>query len=135
MAKQETLVLIKPDAVERNIIGKIITIYEENGLKVQRIRHVRPIKPLAQEHYIEHKNKPFFPDLITYITRNHVVALVIEGDNAIERVRELNGSTNPNEAKEGTIRNLYALSKNENSVHASDSVESAKREIALWFPS
>lgn len=130
---EQTLVLIKPDAVERNLIGRILSIYEENNLKITDIKYLSATKDLAIEHYIEHKGRPYFDSLISYITRSPIVALIIEGENAISKVRELNGATSPTEAKLHTIRSKYALSKNENSVHASDSKESAKREISIWF--
>lgn len=131
---ERSLVLIKPDAVERNLIGKIVSIYEENHLKIVSIKSIKPSKNIAESHYEEHKGKPYFEELINYITRSSIVALVVEGEDAIKKVRTLNGCTNPKEAQEGTIRNLYALSKNENSVHGSDCAESAKREISIWFP-
>lgn len=130
---QQSLVLIKPDAIERNLIGKIIDKYESNDLTIKDIKKVKVSRDLAEKHYAEHSKKPFFEELITYITRCEIVAMIIEGPNAVDRVRQINGSTNPTEAKEGTIRAMYALSKGENSVHASDSVDNAQREIDLWF--
>ncbi|MEF9953309.1 nucleoside-diphosphate kinase [Clostridium sp.] len=130
---QQTLVLIKPDAVERNHIGNIISKYENEGLKVVALKMVTASSEIATKHYEEHAEKPFFKDLLTYITRSPIVAMILEGDDAIEKVRTINGSTDPKEAAEGTIRNLYAVSKSENSVHASDSIESATREISIWF--
>lgn len=131
---ERSLVLIKPDAVERNLIGKILSIYEENDLKIVSIKGIKAPKAIAELHYEEHKGRPYFEELIDYITRSPIVALVLEGEDAIKNVRKLNGCTNPNEAQDGTIRKLYALSKNENSVHGSDCSESAKREINIWFP-
>lgn len=130
---EKTLVLIKPDAVERNLIGAITKIYEENNLKVVNLKLEKISKELAKEHYKEHEGKEFYNDLIKYITRSPLVAMVLEGENAIAKVRELNGKTNPKEAKERTIRSLYAINGSENSVHSSDSIESAEREIKLWF--
>lgn len=130
---ETTLVLIKPDAVERNLIGRILSIYETNNLKIKDIKYVLPSKEIAIEHYKEHEGRPYFDSLISYITRSPIVALILEGENAISKVREINGATSPTEAKENTIRAKFALSKNENSVHASDSKESAKREIKIWF--
>lgn len=130
---EKTLVLIKPDAVERNYVGKILGLYEENGLKIVDLKMLTATEELAKKHYAEHVEKPFFPELLTYITRSPIVALILEGENAIAKVREINGSTDPKEAAEGTVRNLYAVSKSENSVHASDSAESAEREMTIWF--
>lgn len=133
MAIQKSLVLIKPDAVERNLIGKILNMYEENGLKITALKMEQITIDFAEEHYREHIGKSFFRSLISYITRSPLVALVLEGDNAIEKIRKINGATNPEVAEEGTVRKRFAIDKTENSVHASDSVESANREIALWF--
>lgn len=130
---EKSLVLIKPDAVERNIIGEIISRYEENDLKIVDLKMKKISKEFAYKHYEEHIGKGFFKELIEFITRSSLCALILEGENAIEKVRGINGSTNPKEAKEGTIRNLYAKNKTENCVHASDSRDSAKREINLWF--
>lgn len=130
---EKTLVLIKPDAYERGLSEDILNIYKENGLQIVKMKTLQATKEIASNHYVEHKEKPYFKELIAYITRSPIIAIILEGENAISRVREINGSTNPLEAKDGTIRKLYALSKNENSVHASDSLESAKREIGIWF--
>lgn len=130
---ERSLVLIKPDAVEKNIIGKIISMYEENDLKVVNLKMEKISKELATEHYEEHSGKGFFESLIDFITRGPLCALIVEGENAIEKIRKINGSTNPETAEEGTIRKLYASSNAENCVHASDSLESAQREINLWF--
>lgn len=131
---ETSLVLIKPDAVERNLIGNIIKIYESNNLKINNIKIISATKNMAETHYEEHKGRPYFDDLIKYITRSPIVAISIEGENAISKIRELNGNTDPSSANIGTIRQLYALNKNENSVHASDSESSAKRELSIWFP-
>lgn len=132
---EKSLVLIKPDAVERRLIGSIIHEYERNGLKIEKLKLMQADEALAEEHYAEHKGKSFFDDLVAFITRSPVVAMVISGDQAISRVREINGATRPEEAAPNTIRAVYALSMSENSVHASDSKESAEREIAIWFNS
>lgn len=131
---EKTLVLIKPDAVERNLVGRILTYYEDKGLKILALRMEKVNKSFAEEHYKEHKGKSFFKELIDYITRSPLCALVLEGQDAVEKVREINGSTKPEDQKEGTIRKAYALSITENSVHSSDSVENANKEIKLWFP-
>lgn len=130
---EKTLVLIKPDAVERNLIGNIIALYEKKSLKVTALKMVQTSQDLAKEHYYEHEGRPYFDGLIAYITRSPLVALVLEGDSAIKTVREINGKTNPRDAEEGTVRKLYGIDNSLNSVHASDSLESAEREIKLWF--
>lgn len=131
---EKSLVLIKPDAVEKNLIGKILAHYEDKGLKIIKLRMGKVSKSFAENHYYEHRSKSFYPDLIKFITRDKICALVLEGDNAVKIIREINGDTNPEKAAEGTIRKLYALNQQENCVHASDSIESAIREIELWFP-
>lgn len=131
---EKTLVLIKPDAMERKLMGNIISIYEQRGLHISAIKIIRPSVEIAKEHYFEHKDKPFFESLVSYITRGEVCALVIEGDNAIATVRKINGATDPFNAELGSVRGRYGLSKSENTVHSSDSVESAEREIKIWFP-
>lgn len=130
---EKSLVIIKPDAVRKNIIGTIIGIYEGHGLKVNNIKMGLVKEDLAKEHYKEHEGKDFYLPLLKFITSGPVVVMILEGDNAIEKIREINGATNPINAKEGTIRNLYADNNKENCVHASDSLESSKREIKLWF--
>jgi nucleoside-diphosphate kinase len=130
-----SLVLIKPDAIEKNIVGKIISKYEENNLKVIRLKMVTISKEFAEEHYKEHLGKDFYISLIEFITRGPLCAIVLEGENAIERIRKINGSTDPKKAKKGTIRRMHGKNSRENCVHASDSLESAKREIELWFSS
>lgn len=131
---EKSLVLIKPDAVEKNLIGKIITHYEDEGLKIIALKMQNVSEEVAEKHYSEHKGKIFYDDLITFITRSPICALVIQGEESIQRIRKINGTTDPTKAEEGTIRRLYALNKSENCVHASDSLESAIREIELWFP-
>ncbi|MGL4849624.1 MAG: nucleoside-diphosphate kinase [Clostridium sp.] len=130
---ERSLILIKPDGVEKKVIGKIISIYEKENLEIKELKLLRASEDIAKKHYEEHKEKPFFNDLIQFITRNPICAMIIEGEDAIKKVRELNGDTNPSKAKEGTIRNLYGDSIGENCVHSSDSVESAEREIKIWF--
>jgi nucleoside-diphosphate kinase len=131
---ERTLVLIKPDAVERSLIGQIIAIYERKGLGIAALRMLTPSREIAETHYHEHKEKPFFKELVAFLTRGKLCAMIIEGDNAIKTVRKINGATDPAEAETGTIRGRFALSKSENMVHASDSAESAAREIKIWFP-
>ncbi|MGL5577468.1 MAG: nucleoside-diphosphate kinase [Sarcina sp.] len=128
---EKCLVLIKPDAVERNLVGKILDMYEESDLRITNLNMEQVSKEKATKHYEEHIGRAYFNELITYITRSPLVSLVLEGENAITKVRALNGATkNP---ADGTIRAKYGLSITENSVHASDSNESAKREISIWF--
>lgn len=130
---EKSLVLIKPDGMEKNIIGKIISMYEEANLKVIELRMMTINKEFAMKHYKEHRGKSFFEELINFITRGPLCALILEGDNAIDKIRKINGATNPKKADKGTIRALYGKDSTENCVHASDSVESANREVELWF--
>ena len=131
---ERTLVLIKPDAMKRKLMGEIISVYEKSYLHIAAIKLTKATIDMAEEHYEEHKEKSFFSELIDYITSTEVCALIIEGDNAVEEVRKLNGATDPKDADPSSIRAKYALSKSENSVHASDSINSAEREIIIWFP-
>ncbi|WP_432403729.1 nucleoside-diphosphate kinase [Wukongibacter sp. M2B1] len=130
---ERTLVLIKPDAVKRNIIGKIIDIYEENGLYIENLKMISPTRRILENHYDEHREKPFFEELIDSLSDKILVAMIIKGDEAISRVRKINGATDPVKAEEGTIRNLYAKSIRHNTVHGSSDLESAEREIRIWF--
>ncbi len=131
---EETLVLIKPDGVKRQICGEILTRYERKGLIIKAMKLLQTPKELAQEHYAEHKDKPFFGELVDFITSGPVLAFVLAGENAVTSVRTINGATNPVDATPGSIRGDYALTMDSNVVHASDSVDSAAREIHLWFP-
>lgn len=131
---EETLVLIKPDGVKRQICGEILTRYERKGLIIKSMKLLQTPKELAQEHYAEHKDKPFFSELVDFITSGPVLAFVLAGKNAVTSVRTINGATNPVDATPGSIRGDYALTMDSNVVHASDSVDSAAREIHLWFP-
>lgn len=130
---ERTLVMIKPDGVQRNLIGKVISIFEENGLRVVALKKLRLSKEQAKAFYIVHRERPFYEDLTNYMCSGPIVAMVLEGESAIARVREIMGATDPKEAKEGTIRKLYGLDKEKNTVHGSDSPESAQREIAFFF--
>jgi nucleoside-diphosphate kinase len=131
---ERTLVLVKPDAVRRGLIGEILGRYERKGLRVVAM-DLRVIdSALADAHYAEHVDKSFYPPLREFITGGPLVALVLEGDSAIDVVRAMNGATDARKAAPGTVRGDLALSTSENLVHASDSPESAKREIDLWFP-
>ena len=131
---ERTLVIIKPDAMERKLMGEIISVYEKRGFNITAIKITKPTKDFAGKHYQEHTGRPFFEKLVNYITRGAVCAMIIEGTDAVSLIRKINGATDPMEADAGSIRGRYALSKTENSVHSSDSAESAEREIRLWFP-
>ena len=133
MAIEQTLSIIKPDAVKKNVIGKIITRFEENGLHLVAGKLIHLTDALASGFYAEHDGKPFFNDLKNFMTSGPVFIQVLEGDNAIQKNRELMGATNPQEAAEGTIRADFAKSIDANAVHGSDSLVSAKREIEYFF--
>ncbi|NPA49509.1 MAG: nucleoside-diphosphate kinase [Thermodesulfobacteria bacterium] len=133
MAVERTLSMIKPDGVSRNIIGEVLSFFEKGGLRIVAMKMLRLTKEQAQEFYVVHKDKPFYDELTDYMSSGPIVALVLEGENAISRCREIMGATDPAEAAEGTIRKTFALSKGENTVHGSDSPESAAREIAFFF--
>ncbi|MCD7780834.1 MAG: nucleoside-diphosphate kinase [Candidatus Gastranaerophilales bacterium] len=130
---ERTFVAIKPDGVKRNLIGRIITKFEEKGYKLIGLKLLLPTLEMAEKHYAEHKGKPFYPRLIEYITSGPIVAMVIQGDNVIAESRRMMGSTKPEEAEAGTIRFEYAINKEYNIIHGSDSPESAEREIAIYF--
>lgn len=125
--------MIKPDGVERNLIGKVINFFEERGLKVITLKKVRLSKKQAQAFYIVHKDKPFYESLTDYMSSGSIVAMVLEGERAIQKVREIMGATDPKEAEEGTIRKLFGLDKEKNTVHGSDSPDSAQKEISFFF--
>lgn len=133
MSVQRTLVLCKPDAVQRGLVGRIVSRFEDKGLKIVGMKMLTVGEALAHEHYQEHAAKPFFSELVSFITSSPIVALAIEGDNAVEVVRGLMGATNPQNAAPGTIRGDFGLNLTKNLVHGSDSVASATREIALFF--
>ena len=130
---ERTFSIIKPDATKRNITGKINSLIEDNGLRIIAQKRIRLEKSQAEDFYKIHKDKPFFNDLVDYMTSEPVVLQVLESENAVNKYREIMGATNPKEAKEGTIRNLYALDVQENSVHGSDSNENANIEIKFFF--
>ncbi|AKO45376.1 nucleoside-diphosphate kinase [[Haemophilus] ducreyi] len=130
---QQTLCLIKPDATQRNLIGKIISYLENAGLKIKAIKKLQLTQAQAEKFYLEHQDKPFFASLVEFMISAPIVAIVLEGENAIAHYRELMGATNPEQREAGTIRALYAISNQENSVHGSDSETSAKREIDYFF--
>ena len=128
-----TLSIIKPDAVERNLIGQIVSIFEKNSLIIHSIKKIILSKKMAEDFYFVHKERPFFNDLCTYMSSGPVVVMVLEGDNAVVKNREIMGATNPKDSAKGTIRNLYGISLDKNSVHGSDSKENAKIEIDFFF--
>ncbi|MCD4524475.1 nucleoside-diphosphate kinase [Nocardioides sp. cx-173] len=129
-----TLVLLKPDTVRRGLVGQVLSRFEAKGLRIVAMEHRHIDASTADEHYAEHVEKAFYPDLREFITSGPLVALVLEGDSAVEVVRALNGATDGRAAAPGTIRGDLSLSNRENLVHGSDSDESAAREIAIWFP-
>ena len=134
MAAERTLVQIKPDAMRRGLAGEILARFERQGLELRAARLVEVDRRLAEEHYAEHAEKPFYGELVEFITSGPTLALVLEGEGAIARVRATMGATNPADATPGSIRGDLALSMPDNLVHGSDARESAAREIALWFP-
>lgn len=132
--EERTLVLIKPDAVRRGLVGEIIGRFERKGLRIEAMVLRAMDGALADEHYAEHLTKPFYPPLREFMTSGPLVAMIMSGDQAVEVARAMVGATDARRAAPGTIRGDLALSNRENLVHASDSADSVKREIALWFP-
>jgi nucleoside-diphosphate kinase len=133
MSLERTLILVKPDAVQRGLAGKIVGRLEARGLTLRAARLLKVDRELAEQHYAEHRKKPFFGELVEFITSAPTLALVVEGEAAVAVVRTTIGATNPVEAAPGTIRGDLALAMPDNLVHGSDSPESAEREIGLWF--
>jgi nucleoside-diphosphate kinase len=133
MNTERTLVLCKPDTVQRQLVGRVISRLEEKGLKIVGLKMLRVDEDLARQQYQEHVEEIFFSDLVSFITASPVVAIVAEGNNAVEVVRRLIGATNPQDAAAGTIRGDFGLNLTKNMVHGSDSLGSAKRELALFF--
>ena len=133
MTVQRTFSIIKPDATRRNLTGKINAVIEENGLRIVAQRRVRLTTEQAQAVYDVHAGKPFYDELVAFMTSEPVVVQVLEGENAVAHYREVMGATNPEKAAEGTIRKMFAVSMGENSVHGSDSEENAAREIGFFF--
>jgi nucleoside-diphosphate kinase len=129
-----TLILVKPDAFARGLTGEIIARFERKGLRIVALRHMRMDTELASKHYAEHEGKPFFGELVEFITSGPLVAMVLEGYEAVAAARQVIGATNPLEASPGSIRGDFALEVGQNMVHGSDSNESAAREAALFFP-
>ena len=134
MAIETTLALVKPDGVRRALCGEVLARFERRGYELRGARLLRVSKAMAREHYAEHKGKPFFGELVDFITSGPTLAFVLEGEGAIATARKTIGATNPAEADPGSLRGEFALAMPNNLVHGSDSTESAEREIALWFP-
>ena len=132
---QQTLSIIKPDAVERNLIDKIKSIFTSNSLIIKDSKKIRISKDEAAEFYKVHQSKPFYNDLCAYLSSGPIIVMILEGDNAVLANRKIMGATNPKDADNNTIRKLYGISIDKNSVHGSDSIENAKQEIAFFFKS
>lgn len=134
MALERTLILVKPDAFSRSLTGEIIARFERKGLRLAALRLMQATTEVAERHYAEHQGKPFFDELVQFITSAPLVAMVLEGDSAISAARQVIGATNPLEASTGSIRGDFATQVGQNMVHGSDSPESAEREIGIFFP-
>ena len=134
MATERTFSIIKPDAVEKSSIGGILKMIEDSGLKIKATRMIHMSRPTAEQFYAVHKARPFFGELVEFMTRGPVVVSVLEGDNAVQRYRDLMGATDPAKASEGTIRKAYGSNVGENACHGSDSLENAKIEVSFFFP-
>lgn len=130
---ERTFVMVKPDAFQRGLVGEIIKRIEDRGLKITAMRLLTPSEEQGREHYAEHRDKEFYEDLVDFITSGPTVPMVVEGEDAVGVVRDMVGETDPKEASPGTIRGDYALDIGRNCVHAADSVESAEREIGIYF--
>src|ERR687896_196533 len=131
---ERTLILVKPDAFARGLTGEIIARFERKGLRFVAANHMTVTDDLARQHYAEHEGKPFFGELVEFITSGPLVAMVLEGEEAVTAARQVIGATNPLEAAPGSIRGDFAIAVGQNMVHGSDSVESGEREAALFFP-
>ena len=131
---ERTLILVKPDAFARGLTGEIIRRFENKGLEITALRHMQVTEDLAKQHYAEHDGKPFFGELVEFITSGPIVAMVLEGEQAIKAARQVIGATNPLEATTGSIRGDFAIEVGKNMVHGSDGPESAAREATLFFP-
>lgn len=134
MAVERTLSIIKPDAVEKHKVGEILAMIEAAGLEIKAMRMLHVTRPMAERFYAVHRERPFFGELVEFMTRGPVVVSVLEAESAISRYRDLMGATNPANAAEGTIRKLYAKDVGENAVHGSDAKETAEQEIRFFFP-
>ena len=133
MSKEQTLSIIKPDATSRNITGKVNSLIEKSGLKIIGQKRIKLTKERAAKFYEVHKDRPFFQDLVSFMTSGPIIVQVLQGDNAVALYRKIMGATNPQEAEVGTIRKEFALSIEANSVHGSDTIENARKEIAFFF--
>ena len=131
---ERTLILVKPDAFARNLTGEIIARFERKGLRLAAMKMMTASRELAGQHYAEHEGKPFYGELVDFITSGPLVAMVFEGDHAVKAARQIIGATNPLEANTGSIRGDYALEIGQNMVHGSDAPDTGARESALWFP-
>lgn len=135
MAEERTLILVKPDAFERRLTGEVIARFERKGLTIRELKLMTAGEEIANEHYAEHTEKPFFGELVSFITGGPLVAMVLEGPNAVKAARQVIGATDPVEADAGSLRGEFGTEVTFNLVHGSDSPESAEREIAIWFGS
>jgi nucleoside-diphosphate kinase len=131
---ERTLILVKPDAFARNLTGEIIARFERKGLRLAALQQMTMTRELAARHYAEHEGKPFYEELVAFITSGPLVAMVLEGESAVEAARQVIGATNPLQASPGSIRGDYAIEVGQNMVHGSDATESAAREVGLFFP-
>jgi len=131
---EQTLFILKPDAVERNLIGEIISRFENKGLKLVKLKMISFTKEMADQFYSEHKDKPFFNELVSFITSSPVVAAIVESENAIEKTREIIGATDPAKAIKNTIRKDFGIGITKNTIHASDSPQSFEKEVNVVFP-
>jgi nucleoside-diphosphate kinase len=131
---ERSLILVKPDAFARNLTGEIIARFERKGLRLVGLKQMTMTRELAERHYAEHEGKPFYDELVSFITSGSLVAMVIEGEEAVDVARQVIGATNPLEASPGSIRGDYAIEVGQNMVHGSDSAASAAREVGLFFP-
>ena len=129
---ERTLVIIKPEAVLKKLVGRIISIYEDNRLEIIHAHRILATRDVLEKHYKDIREKDFFEDVVTYMSASEVVVLILEGENVVNIVREINGATNPAKTKPGTIRYMYGVDVQENAVHGSESVEVANAEIAIW---
>jgi nucleoside-diphosphate kinase len=129
-----TLILVKPDAFARGLTGEIVARFERKGLRIVALKHMTATREIAETHYAEHAERPFFGELVDFITSAPLVAMVLEGDEAVVAARQLIGATNPLEANTGSIRGDFATQVGQNMVHGSDSAESSARETGIWFP-
>src|SRR5687768_15742439 len=134
MATEKTLILVKPDAFARGLTGEIIARFERKGLKIVAAKHMTVTEDLAKQHYAEHSERPFFGELVEFITSGPIVAMVLEGQDAVKAARQVIGATNPLESAPGSIRGDFATEIGQNMVHGADSDESAAREAAIYFP-